>query len=124
MCIPRRMALEHDAALVRREHAAEGRHSEDEEVGDAARAGDRVREIGADRDPVRDVVEVLAGVESRLRAVDHREDLVLLGVAHQTVGGLAVGGAEVRLAVDDRGRAHHEEPPGSGRLPPSKRGVC
>ena len=115
--------VEHDAALVRREHAAGGRHPEDEEVGDAARQRDRVREVGADRDPVRRVVEHRAGVEPGLRAVDHREDLVLLGVAHQAVGGLAVDGAEVRFAVDDGRGAHHDDPPGSGRLPPSKRGV-
>ena len=85
--------------------------------------GDGVREVGADRDPVRHVVEVRAGIGSRLGAVDDREDLVLLRVAHQAVGGLAVGGAEERLGVDDGRLAYHEEPPGSGRLPPSKRGV-
>ena len=89
--------LEHDAALVRRQQAAERRDPEDEVVGDAARVGDGVREVGADRDPVGDVVEVRAGIGSRLGAVDHRQDLVLLRVAHQAVGGLAVGGAEERL---------------------------
>ncbi len=102
-------SLEHHATLDGREHAARGRHSEDEEVGNAPRQSDRIRKGGADRDPVWRAVEHFAGVETRLGAVDHREDLVLLRVAYQAVGGLAVVGAEVAFAVDDSSIAHPPE---------------
>ena len=94
---------EHDAALQRREHAAQGGHAEDEEVRYAPGEDDRVRHVGADRDAVRLVVEIRAGVEPGLGTVDHGQDLVLLRVTHQAVRGLAVTGTEEGLAVDDGG---------------------
>ena len=123
MYMPRRMASSTTPRWCGESRPLSGATPRMKKSGTRPASAMAVREVGADRDAVRDVVEVLAGVGSRLRAVDHREDLVLLGVAHQAVGGLAVGGAEERLGVDDCGLAHHEEPPGSGRLPPSKRGV-
>ena len=62
-----------------------------------------VGEVAADRDAVGYAVEDRAGVEAGVGAVDDREDLVPLGVADEAVGGLAVAGPEVGLAVDDGG---------------------
>jgi hypothetical protein len=63
----------------------------------------RVGEVTADGDGVRLIAEHHAGIETRLLAVDHREDLVLLRVTNKAVGGLAVKGTEVCFAIDDRG---------------------
>ena len=68
----------------------------------SAMASPRSRQIGM---PLGTPSSTSPASRPALLAVDDREDLVLLGVAHQAVGGLAVAGAEVRLAVDDRGAA-------------------
>ena len=96
---------EHHRALVGGEHAARGGDAEDEEVRRAAGRRDRLGEVGDDGDAVGAVAEHLAGVAAGLAAVDDRQDLVALRVADEPVGGLAVDGAEVGLAVDDRGAA-------------------
>ncbi len=100
---PQSDGFEHDPSFDGGEHAARGRDPEDEVVGDATGDGDRLLEIDAKRDPVRRAVEHEPRIEPGLLAVDHREDLVLLGVADQTVRGLAVDVSEVRFGVHDGG---------------------
>ncbi len=97
--------VEQKSALGAREHAARGRHAEDQVVRRSTVAKDGVRQIGHHRDLVRAVAEDLAGVETRLGAVDDREDLIALRVPDEAVGRLAVWRAEVRLAVDHGRRA-------------------
>jgi hypothetical protein len=65
---------------------------------------DGLREAREDRDAVGCAVEQSAGVRARMAAVDHAEDVVLLGMADQSVGRLSVLLAELSLAVDDRCR--------------------
>ncbi len=96
---------EHDVPLGRGEHAAERSDTEDQEVRLGVMQSDRCREVRDDRDVVGAVAEDIARVAAGLGAVDHRQDLVSLGVAYQPVGGLAVDGSEVGLAEDDGGGA-------------------
>ena len=70
------------------------------EVGDRAERQGRV-EIGDHGDAGGAVVEHVTGVTAGVVGVDHRDDGVALAAAHQAMGGLAVGGAERTLAVDD-----------------------
>ena len=60
------------------------------------------------RDAVRGAIEELPGIDSGPEAVDDTEDLVLLRVPDQAVGGLTVLLAELALAVDDRGGTSRE----------------
>jgi hypothetical protein len=47
------------------------------------------------------VVEHNAGIEASLLAIDYREDLVLLRLTNQPVGGLAVECAEAPFTIND-----------------------
>ena len=53
--------------------------------------------------PEADTVQDEAGILTRERAVDDAEDPVLLGVADEPVGGLAVLQTEGAFAIDDGG---------------------
>ena len=106
-------AVEQHDPLGRREQAVGRRHSADQVVRHLPGVRDGLGQAGEHRDAVGGAVEDLAGVGAGLPAVDDAEDLVLLGVADQPVGGLAVLLAELALAVDD-GRAAHREGRGHG----------
>ena len=100
---PARDAVEKIGALSRGEHATRRRHPEDQRIRHPTGVTDRGRQIGDDRNPVRDAVKHDTGIRPRTRAVDHAEDPILLGVADEPVGGLAVLPPEVAFAVDDGG---------------------
>ena len=70
--------IEHDASLTCRQHSTLGRYPEDEVVRDTYGARQGVSEIAANRDGVGLPIKHLAGVESSLLAIDHRENFVLL----------------------------------------------
>ena len=97
--------FKHKAPFVWRQHAARRCHAIDVEIGYTACVRQCVRKVAKDRDPVRLVAEHRAGIETGLLAVDDREDLVRLRVTDKSVGRLAVEGAEVPFAIDNRGRA-------------------
>ncbi len=94
---------EHDLPLSGGQHAARWRHPEDEHVGHLAGGGDGGGQVGADRDGHGLAAQHLAGVQPGPVAVDHRHDLVPLGVADEAVGRLPVRLTEAALAVDDSG---------------------
>ncbi len=86
------------------EPAAVGREPDDQmgrRVSCPAAAAIAAFDVGLDRDAGRAAVEDLTGVPAGVSRVDHREHAVAPRPADQTVSGLAVGGAEGTLAVDD-----------------------
>ena len=109
---------QHDPLLVRQQ-AVGRRQAADQVVRYAAGVRDGLGERRQHRDAVGGAVEELPGIDAGLAAVDDAEDLVLLRVPDQAVGGLAVLLAELALAVDDRGgtsrAARRELPEGCTR---------
>ena len=92
--------LVHETTLMRRQHAAGRRQPEDEIVRDVASTRESVGEVATDRDGVWLFIEHHPGIVTCLLAVDDREDGIQLRVTDESVGGLAVDGTEVRLAID------------------------
>ncbi len=71
----------------------------------------RLGQAGDDRNSVRGPVQHLARVPAAVARVDDRQDAVAAGAPHQAVRGLAVGGAEGALAVDDGVPVHPQRLP-------------
>ena len=103
-------AVEQHDPLGRGEQAVGRCEAADQVVRDLAGVGDGLGQVGEHGDAVGGAVQDLAGVGAGVPAVEDAEDLVLLGVPDQPVGGLAVLLTELAFAVDD-GRA----PDGEGR---------
>jgi hypothetical protein len=54
-----------------------------------------------DRDAVGAAVQHVTGIPAGPVRIDHRQHPVAVREAHETVGGLAIGGVECALTVDD-----------------------
>ena len=100
-CMPVRDAVEQHHALRGRQQPVGRRQAADEVVRDVAGVGDGLGQARQHGDAVGHAVEHGPGVGAGMPAVDDAQDLVLLGVPDQSVGGLAVLLAELALAVDD-----------------------
>src|SRR6201999_2233179 len=98
---------QHDPLFVRQQ-AVGGGQPTDQVVRYAAGVRDGLGERCQHRDAVRGAVEEFPGVDAGPEAVDDTEDLVLLRVPYQAVGGLTVLLAEQALAVNDRGGTNRE----------------
>lgn len=95
---------EHDP-LALREHPTRRCHPEDEVPWHESDKCQRMGKILVYGDAIGLVTEYHPGVESALLAVDYGDDLVQLGVANESVRGLAIEGTEASLAVHDGGCA-------------------
>ena len=100
---PELYGLEHDAALLSRQHAGSRRHSKDEVVRYGPEVCERRSQVTADGNPIWFSLEHCTGIEAGLLAIDDRLDGVLLGVTDEPVGRLAVNGTEIGFAIDNCG---------------------